>query len=156
MLAIRNPKTEIVPAAKVKKLGNVGRAEFVTIGSDEFLLEEAAVDDPADLAEIKGARWISIPNLFTDERGMSMPIGNRYRRAVPVARGTYQRQLEKGEGRSARPQVARRPGWPQSASPAGRFGVARDDGQRANPATGGSRHRCLRARAAQGAGANDR
>jgi len=101
---------DIVPAIKVVRLGIAGGQEYVQLDKrdDEYLLEPA-VDSPDDLAAIEGQRFVSIPVVISDERGGTMPVGNRYRRALPVARGTYRAELEKAERRAARPQATRLP-----------------------------------------------
>jgi hypothetical protein len=101
---------DIVPASKVVRLGLVGGQEYVQLDKrdDEYLLEQA-VSSPDDLAVIEGQRFVSIPVVISNERGGTMQVGNRYRRALPVARGTYRAELEKAERRAARPQPARLP-----------------------------------------------
>jgi len=102
---------DIVPASKATRLGMAGGQEYVQLDKrdDEYLLEQQAVDSPDDLAAIEGQRFVSIPVVISDERGGTMQVGNRYRRALPVARGTYRAELEKAERRAARPQPARLP-----------------------------------------------
>ena len=110
MFATRSTR-DIVPAAKVSRLGIVAGDEYVQIDkkADEYLLEQQTVDSPDDLAVIAGQRFVSIPLEARDDLGHSIVVGTRLRRAVPVLRGTYQRQLEKAERRAARPQPARLP-----------------------------------------------
>lgn len=102
---------DIVPAAKVSRLGTVAGDEYVQIDkkADEYLLEQQTVDSPDDLAVIEGQRFVSIPVEAHDDFGHSMVVGTRLRRALPIPRGTYQRELEKAERRAARPQPARLP-----------------------------------------------
>jgi hypothetical protein len=92
---------EIVPAGRATKLGRAAGFDYVTINGNEHLLEQAALLEPGDVASQSGQLFVSIPTMITDDDGRSMQVGAKYRRALPVPEGTYQRTAEREAERKA-------------------------------------------------------
>lgn len=91
-ITTRKPTT-IVPANKVTKLGKAGGFEYSEVDGTEHILEPAVLLEPGDVAEKPGQKFVSIPQMLVDEQtGRAHQMGNKYRRAMPVKAGTFERE----------------------------------------------------------------
>ena len=89
-LFTRRPRlgSDPIERKRLTSLGKVRGAEYVTHDGREFALVGSTVDTPEDLAAPDDALIVSVP-VVVEDRGRELPIGAKFRAALPVPSGTY-------------------------------------------------------------------
>lgn len=107
-LFTRKPGSDPIAFSNVEPLGRVRGQLYARHAGREYVVLEGLMDSPDGWSEREGALLLTVPDVATEPgTGKQLTIGQRYRRALPVESGTYDKLVAAKRART--PTQARRP-----------------------------------------------